>query len=71
MAKKIRPKYVCYNCGKSFDEPRYYRECMGEFWGAPAYETFEVCPYCGDDCIESREVDNEHKSSETKGTKEV
>lgn len=40
--------FRCNYCGKFFDEPDSYKECMGEFWGAPAYEEFSCCPYCKD-----------------------
>lgn len=45
-------KYKCYECGAEFDEPATYRECMGEFWGTPAYEEFDCCPVCKSDDIE-------------------
>lgn len=38
--------YKCNDCGAEFDEPDSYRECMGECWGQPAYETFYICPVC-------------------------
>ncbi len=40
-------KYYCTSCGEIFDEPETYSECIGEFWGAPAYQDFAECPYCG------------------------
>ena len=40
-------KYYCTSCGEIFDEPETYSECVGEFWGAPAYQDFAECPYCG------------------------
>ena len=39
--------YYCTQCGRVFDEPEFYEECVGEFWGAPAYQSFSECPYCG------------------------
>lgn len=49
--------YKCNECEAEFDEPDSYRECMGEFWGAPAYQTFYVCPVCkSEDFDEKREV---------------
>lgn len=44
--------FKCNCCGRTFDEPDSYTENVGEFWGAPAYEEFSCCPYCGDDCFE-------------------
>ena len=45
---------ICGECGKRFDEDdiETYEECVGEYWGQPAYETFGICPYCKSDCIE-------------------
>lgn len=42
----------CDDCGNTFEteDLDYYTECVGEFWGSPAYETFYVCPFCGSDC---------------------
>lgn len=41
--------YKCTNCGRLLDaqDLKEMRDYMGEFWGTPAYETFNVCPYCG------------------------
>lgn len=49
--------WKCEDCGTIFreDEMGYYEECVGEFWGAPAYERFCVCPKCGSDYIEEVE----------------
>ena len=41
--------FVCNNCGEVFDEPATYEECVGEYWGQPAYETWAVCPSCKDE----------------------
>lgn len=49
-------KYKCNECGNEFDEPDTYTECMGEFWGVPAYEEFGCCPRCKSDDYE--EVNN-------------
>ena len=43
--------YICVDCMKQFDEPDTYQECVGEFWGTPAYDTFYKCPYCGSDAV--------------------
>lgn len=39
--------WYCTSCGRVFDDPYDYEECVGEFWGAPAYQRFSECPYCG------------------------
>lgn len=41
----------CNDCGRTFETKDLdsYQECVGEYWGTPAYETFYVCPYCGSD----------------------
>ena len=60
----------CDDCGNTFEaeDLDYYTECVGEFWGSPAYETFYVCPYCGSDCYgECDEEDEEHKRMLKKG----
>ena len=38
--------FKCYDCGATFDEPKTYREQMGEHFGVPAYDTFACCPHC-------------------------
>ena len=45
-------RYICLDCGAIFDTPNTYSECMGEFWGQPAYEDFSNCPDCGGGYIE-------------------
>lgn len=57
-------KYKCYNCGKIFDEEDsgFKRELVGEFWGAPAYESVMVCPECrSDDLDEYTEEEEEEE----------
>lgn len=57
-------KYKCCDCGHIFseDDAGVYRECVGEFWGAPAWEEFVACPECGgidlDDAEEEEEEEN-------------
>ena len=51
--------YICEDCGKVFDEPKTYEECMGEFWGAPAYETFAICPFCESEAFKGYDPDME------------
>ena len=48
--------YKC-DCGCYFEQPVCVRESRGEFWGAPAYETMEYCPACGEECFEEVDVD--------------
>lgn len=61
----------CVNCGESFDDEEIHTrsECVGEFWGSPAYMNVSVCPSCGSDDLEELEdplddiypeADNEH-----------
>ena len=47
-------RYKCNNCGETFDEDdaEERRDCVGEFWGSPAYDSVMVCPECGSDEIE-------------------
>ena len=46
-------KYFCLDCKGSCEsnELGSYSECVGEFWGSPAYQSFAVCPYCGSEEI--------------------
>ena len=41
-------KYKCADCGEIFDEEDsgIRKENVGEFWGAPAYQEYNVCPNC-------------------------
>lgn len=43
----------CYDCGETFDEEDAgcVNECVGEFWGSPAYQSYPVCPFCRSDNI--------------------
>lgn len=47
----------CCDCGCVFDEDDADKrsECVGEFWGSPAYDSYLVCPDCGSDDIEDYE----------------
>lgn len=56
--------YICNDCGAIFDEPREIKECMGEFWGAPAYDTTACCPACGADDYEEFDDDEEEEEPE-------
>lgn len=42
---------VCDECNETFVRPHVERECIGEYWGSPAYQTFAYCPYCGSTLI--------------------
>ena len=41
--------YKCLECGNLFEEgeQKRMRECVGEYWGSPAYQEYAVCPCCG------------------------
>ena len=41
--------YKCNCCQEVFETPRTYSECVGEFWGTPAFQEFGCCPCCGED----------------------
>ena len=41
--------YICNDCGAEFEYPKLEKEKFGEYWGAPAWETWGVCPGCGSD----------------------
>lgn len=43
--------YYCSECGEIFDEPKRAKDGRGEYWGAPCYEVYGVCPECGSDEI--------------------
>ena len=45
---------ICGECGKRFgeEEIKTVSECVGEYWGVPAYQDYGTCPFCGSDCIE-------------------
>ena len=51
VRKEYKGMCYCQNCEGIFseDETGSSSQCVGEYWGTPAYETFSVCPYCGDD----------------------
>lgn len=65
-------KLKCYDCGAIFDEEDAdeRRECVGEFWGSPAYDSYLVCPCCGSDDLEDYEEDEEEPEEEDKGEEE-
>ena len=43
--------YICERCKRHFnsEDANTRTECIGEFWGTPAYEDYDCCPYCGSD----------------------
>lgn len=59
-------KLKCYECGAIFDEDdaETRRECVGEFWGSPAYESYSICPVCHSDDLEEYE-ESEEEDDET------
>ena len=40
--------YRCLDCGNIFkaEDAEEIQECVGEFWGMPAYEHWAACPSC-------------------------
>lgn len=42
--------YRCKSCGHLFEEgeEKVYSEKIGEFGGAPAYQSYSACPICGE-----------------------
>ena len=60
-------KLICQECGAIFseDEAGSRSECVGEFWGTPAYMSFMECPECGSDCIDDyKETDEEDEEGD-------
>lgn len=57
--------YKCGNCGRVFHEEQAdtRKESVGEFWGAPAYTEYLVCPDCHSDEIEEY-IPNEEEGEE-------
>lgn len=51
--------YICMNCGAILDKPQHYSENIGEFWGAPAYDEFDVCPNCGEGSVRELSEDDQ------------
>ena len=50
-------KFICCRCNAVFDpeDADSRSECVGEFWGSPAYDTIDMCPECGSDDLEDLE----------------
>lgn len=67
----MKVRYICLDCGEIFEEPHEYSECMGEFWGQPAYEDFADCPNCGGGYIElTDEMEDVYDLAYNKGRRE-
>lgn len=56
----MRDLWICNECGEKFtaEDSGTYTE-RHEFWGAPCYETFMVCPACGSEFIEEYEEEQD------------
>lgn len=54
-------RYKCESCGREFDgdEMATVQEHVGDFWGAPAYESWGACPDCKSTDIYELEEDEE------------
>lgn len=54
----------CWNCKKVFNEEdaAVKSECVGEFWGAPAFMDYNACPFCNSDEVD--EFDEEDEEDE-------
>lgn len=50
--------FICYECGRVFDEPKGYSESRGEHFGFPAYEDYSGCPSCGGAYTETYRCDS-------------
>lgn len=57
--------WKCYDCGAIFEEPATYQENVGDYWGAPAYESFDCCPNCKSDDIEDLDEEKEYERWES------
>lgn len=52
--------FKCNDCNYVFEEPQKIRESRGEYWGAPCWETWYVCPNCkSNDYDEVKEQEDE------------
>lgn len=47
----------CCKCGEVFDdyEMEQRAEYVAEFWGSPAYQNVDICPFCHSDDLEDYE----------------
>lgn len=62
----VKLVYKCWECEKEFSEQEaeYYEECVGDFWGQPAYQKFPVCPFCGSEDIDEYEEKDDYEDEE-------
>lgn len=37
---------ICHDCGEVFEKPKVLKSKVGDYWGAPAWEEWDACPYC-------------------------
>ena len=60
---------LCGDCGEIFDEEDAgcVHECVGEFWGSPAYQSYPVCPSCGSDNIGEYEPEDDEEQDPEEG----
>lgn len=54
-------KLKCENCGEVFreEDADTQQECVGDFWGSPAYMYYNACPTCGSTDLEETSDDEE------------
>ena len=54
----------CWNRKRVFNEEdaAVKSECVGEFWGAPAFMDYNACPFCNSD--EGDEFDEEENEED-------
>lgn len=59
-------RYKCESCGHEFEEDEMItvQECVGEFWGVPAYESWGACPRCKSTDIYEVEEDEEDEEDD-------
>jgi DNA-directed RNA polymerase subunit RPC12/RpoP len=48
-------EFICFDCNRTFENPRRYVETHG--LDTPPYETSYACPYCGGDYARAYECD--------------
>jgi DNA-directed RNA polymerase subunit RPC12/RpoP len=53
---------ICNRCGAKFDQPEYRKERVGEAYGGPYYERYEVCPECGSEDLEETEDESDEET---------
>ena len=58
--------YWCCECERAFEEEdaKVVHDCVGEFWGVPAYQDFLECPFCGSDMLEDYNGQDEEEEDE-------